>query len=161
MTHLTIAGNTAFPESASLYNRGTLALRNSIIAESIEGADCLTNVVLSENSGNLIEDGTCSPALSGDPLLGEAEGSPAYLPLEASSPAIGAADQAHCADVDQAGTVRPQGEACDIGAIEYAGEVVAVTDTPTPTVTPTQTPTATLTPTATVMPTDTATQTSN
>ena len=56
-------------------------------------------------------------------MLGELvepeDGSPAYFPLLAGSPAIDAADDGYCPATDQIGTVRPQGGGCDIGAIEY------------------------------------------
>ncbi|MEW5956201.1 MAG: choice-of-anchor Q domain-containing protein [Chloroflexota bacterium] len=54
-----------------------------------------------------------------DPLLGGLTGSPAYHPLLVGSPAIDKIPAANCTVVrDQPGTVRPQGAACDIGAIE-------------------------------------------
>ena len=86
LTHVTIAGNTAFAKKASLHNLGTLSLRNSIVADTVTGVDCIAETALSENSGNLIEDGTCSAVLSGNPLLGEATGQPQYLPLQVVKP---------------------------------------------------------------------------
>ena len=57
--------------------------------------------------------------LSGDPLLGGLTGSPAYLPLLDGSPAIGAGYPLYCPANDQAGTARPTGTACDLGAYEH------------------------------------------
>ena len=78
---------------------------------------------LTHAASNLIEDGSCGAEFSGDPMLGDLvqpeDGSPAYYPLQPGSPAIDAASSNHCLDSDQIGTPRPQGDACDIGAIEY------------------------------------------
>ena len=118
LTHVTLTNNTA-SQGGAIYMGASaeVNLRNSIIA----AGDCFGE--LNENIGNLIEDGSCSPAFSGDPMLGElvesADGSPAYFPLLEGSPAIGAADEEYCPDTDQVGTARPQGTACAIGAIEY------------------------------------------
>ena len=100
-----------------------LSLINSIIAGRGENA-CYSIGELKRNISNFIQDGSCSPAFSSDPMLGELiepeDGSPAYFPLLAGSPAIDAADDDYCPETDQIGTVRPQGGGCDIGAIEYA-----------------------------------------
>ena len=95
---------------------------NSIIAGR-GGSTCYSRVELKRNISNFIQDGTCSPAFSGDPKLGELvapeDGSPAYFPLLADSRAIDAADAGYCPATDQIGAARPQGAGCDIGAIEY------------------------------------------
>ena len=95
----------------------TFNLYNSIIAGSPGGGDCVG--ALDQNRGNLIQDGSCSPARSGDPKLDALTGSPAYHPLQNDSPAIGAAASAHCLDDDQLGSPR-DASACDIGAFESA-----------------------------------------
>ncbi len=103
---------------------GRLFLRHSIVARNA-GGDCAVNVsgTLEDSSYNLIGDGSCAGAPV-DPLLGELtqplQGSPAYYPLPPNSPAIDAGDIYLCSQIDQIGTARPQGESCDIGAIEYA-----------------------------------------
>ena len=108
--------------SGAIANAGELSMVNSIIAGRGENA-CYSDSRLRHNINNFIQDGSCSPAFSGDPMLGELvepeDGSPAYFPLLAGSPAIDAADDAYCPETDQIGTARPQGAACDIGAIEY------------------------------------------
>ena len=73
---------------------------------------------MKQNIGNLIEDGSCSPMLSGDPMLAEATDSPGYLDLQAGSPAIAAADARFCPEADQIGRARTIVGRCDIGAIE-------------------------------------------
>ena len=119
--HLTLARNTA-ERGGGIYkaDRAEVNLHNSIVAHN-SGGDCVGE--LAANISSLIQDGSCSPALSGDPMLGalvEPEnGSTAHYPLMADSPAIGAADEEYCPDTDQVGTARPQGSACNIGAIEY------------------------------------------
>ena len=120
------SGNSA-ERGGAVYNHedGELSIVNSIIAGRGEDA-CYSDGKLKRNIRNFIQDGSCSPAFRGDPMLGElvepADGSPAYFPLLAGSPAIDAADvDDHCPATDQIGTVRPQGAGCDIGAIEFVG----------------------------------------
>ena len=104
------------------------SLYNSIIAGKSPG-HCAGP--LNESIGNLIADGSCSPAARGDPLLAEAIGAPIHFPLLDGSPALDAADPRFCPDVDQIGTRRPQGAGCDIGAIESTTATPAATPIPT------------------------------
>jgi predicted outer membrane repeat protein len=72
----------------------TLALRNTIIAGSV-GGDCANKGSITTNSHNLIQDGSCSPLLSGNPNLGPLQnnGGPTQtFALLAGSPAIDAGD---------------------------------------------------------------------
>ncbi len=120
----TFSGNSA-DRGGAIYNgeEGKLRITNSIIAGRGRNA-CYSESRLRHNINNFIQDGSCSPAFKGDPMLGELvepeDGSPAYFPLLAGSPAIDAADDDYCPATDQIGTERPQGAGCDIGAIEYA-----------------------------------------
>ncbi|MGD9100867.1 MAG: choice-of-anchor Q domain-containing protein, partial [Anaerolineae bacterium] len=129
------AGGGIFNDSG-----GTLHLQNTVVANS-SGGDC--DATLSTNTNNLIQDGSCGPALSGDPLLsrlgdyggpltgsgGPSTGSGQALQTFAllpGSPAIDVGDAATCASapvngVDQRGVERPQGAGCDIGAFESQG----------------------------------------
>lgn len=101
-----------------------VSLYNSIIAGSIRGGDCYGK--LNAQSNNLIEDASCFPDLSGDPMLGDLvepeNGSPSYFPLLEGSPAIDAAHEEYCPETDIIGTSRPQGDACDIGTYEFPSE---------------------------------------
>ena len=117
LTHLTLLDNRSLEGGDSLRRSGGhLYLRNSIVADDYASAACVGD--LAQNIGNLIEDGSCSPAISGDPLLDDLSGAPGYHALLDGSPAIGAADPRYCLETDQLGTSRPQGGGCDIGAIE-------------------------------------------
>ena len=117
----TFSGNSA-DKGGAIYNREGLSIINSIIAGG-ENA-CYSESRIRHNINNFIQDGSCSPAFSGDPKLGKLivpeDGSPAYFPLLAGSRAIDAAYDDLCPETDQIGTERPQGAGCDIGAIEYA-----------------------------------------
>jgi CSLREA domain-containing protein len=123
VTHGTLSGNSA-GNGGGIYNNSTLHLRNSLIANSSGGGDCRNYGTLATNANNLIEDGTCSPALSGDPLLsslGDYGGSTQTFALLPGSRAINAGDNATCLTPDQRSVARPQGSACDIGAFESLG----------------------------------------
>ena len=85
---------------------------------------------MNENIGNLIKDGSCAPAASGDPMVAEKTGSPAYYALLDGSPALDAANARFCPEADQIGTPRPQGGGCDIGAFESTTAIPAPTAVP-------------------------------
>ncbi len=130
LTHVTIHGDYTPPArlraDSSYTSAGRLNLRNSIISGmGINSGDCDH---LMQNIGNLIEDGACSPMLSGDPMLTEASDSPAYFDLQAGSPAIKAADARFCADTDQIGRARAIVGRCDIGAIESIPVIQTLSD---------------------------------
>ncbi len=154
---------------SGIANYGILHLYNTIIASGSDGADC--SGTLATNINNLIEDGSCGAAISGDPLLGplvDYGGATFTQALLPGSPAMDAGDNATCLSTDQRGVARPfDGDnngstVCDIGAYEAVTPILATattTPTPTPTVTPTpsNTPTSTVTRTPTATPTITAT----
>ncbi len=102
-------------------NDANFKLRNSLIVGEKspyrkDGSSC--HGPLNENLGNFIEDGSCASMVGDDPRLAEMTGAPAYFALLDGSPALDAADARYCTETDQLGTPRPQGEGCDIGAIE-------------------------------------------
>ena len=125
LAHLTVANNLSKEGGGivALYKNTALNLYNSLLFGN-DGGDCGGQLNL--NSGNLIADGSCDPAISGDPALGalveSEDGSPAYYPLLPDSPAIDSADSEHCAATDQKGAARPHGDGCDIGAVEFSRE---------------------------------------
>jgi hypothetical protein len=105
----------------------TTTMSNNIIANNGTGASqCFSFSTIIDEGYNIVEDGTCISAptsFSGDPLLGSLAdngGSTMTYTLLPGSPAIDAiTDAAACTLVtDQRGIARPQGSACDIGAVE-------------------------------------------
>ena len=161
----TLSGNGATGNGGGIANlTGTLNYANTIIANSTSGGDCYDVATIGTNLNNLVEDNTCTPALSGDPNLGTLTSSPAYFPLNSGSTAIDAGDNTTCAaspvsSASQNGVTRPQGSTCDIGSYEYVPATPTPTDTATETLTPSITPTPTDTATETPTPMDTATET--
>jgi CSLREA domain-containing protein len=141
ITNSTFSGNvtTLYPSDplngGSIYNTGTMNFSNTIIANSEESGDCISQGTIGLNVRNLVEDGDCNPALTGDPLLGPLQdnGGPTWThALTAPSPAVDGGDDAACAappinNLDQRGVTRPldgNGDGsprCDIGAYEYDG----------------------------------------
>ena len=150
VTNSTFVANTGdfFGSAIRTYITGYLILRNSLLSDNIGSYACYTHVRELSQSNNYIDDGTCNATYSsgdGSINLGALTGSPAYYPLLDNSIAIDAANGEYCPATDQAGTARPIGNRCDIGAHESS----SLAPSPTPTKTSTPTPTGTLTATAT------------
>ncbi|MGB1252672.1 MAG: choice-of-anchor Q domain-containing protein [Candidatus Promineifilaceae bacterium] len=129
-----------------IYNRGTINVTNSIVADNENGSDCHTipNIAVTVFRHSLVEGGDCGVQtnvdgnLTGDPNLGALQTStnlygvtfqstPVHV-LLAGSIAIDAGDDATCEATDQRGAVRPVGEHCDMGA--YEGESLALPSCP-------------------------------
>jgi len=125
LTNSTLSENRGY-SGGGIYNRSgaTINLTNIIIANSIldgPGNDCANYGTIGTNISNLVEDGSCSAALNGDPLLGNLtdNGGPTEThALLFGSPAIDAANTIAWLSTDQRGVSRPQGAAYDIGAYE-------------------------------------------
>lgn len=125
MTNCTVSGNIA-TSGGGIRNEGTLHLISTIIANSVSGEDCFNNGTLGTNSNNLVEDGSCSPDLSGDPKLGPLQdngGKTSTMALLTDSSAIdvipiGTNGCGTTIVTDQRGVTRPQESKCDIGAFE-------------------------------------------
>ena len=130
LNNATITNNQSIDRGAGIASDGTVKLSNSILARN-HGFDCAA--ILQSHGHNLIGDisGCTFTAAPGD-LAGDADSpldpqigplampggaTPSHTPL-AASPAINAGDTATCAPFDQRHLARPQGSACDIGAVE-------------------------------------------
>jgi len=133
----TVSGNSG--GGIGIY-AGTVTLQGSIVAKQASSGDCLNlHGTLVSQGYNLDSDHSCNltqptdqPGV--DPLLGPLQDNggptPTMMPL-AGSPAIDAIPRAACAvTTDERGVARPQGGACDSGAVE-------VQDTTPPVITPT------------------------
>ena len=118
LTHVTMLDNAGW--GAGLYieknNQGPVRMFNSVIVGRGGIAHCQAR--LAQNVGNFIDDGTCSPRLSGDAMLEALDDSRDYISPMPGSPLIRAADPRFCFATDQIGNARAISGSCDIGAIE-------------------------------------------
>ena len=104
-----------------------VVVQNTLVANSVAGTDCVASLSFDTNMNNLIEDGSCSPTVTGDPQLGPLDYNGGktltHFPMQ-GSPAIDAGNNPICQTDDQRGITRPfDGDStppatCDIGAIE-------------------------------------------
>jgi hypothetical protein len=131
MVNCTISNNTTQGEAGGVYVKGALDVVNTLIANNTgAGGNCVVagldeygvEGTLGTNTNNLVEDSTCSPETSGDPMLGplaDNGGDTKTHALLPGSPAIDVIPVGECpVGTDQRGYSRPQGAACDIGAFE-------------------------------------------
>jgi CSLREA domain-containing protein len=135
VSNSTFSGNSANEGGGGIRNdRGKVALKNTIVANSTNGKNCAKNKGEITDGGYNIEDGTsCSfraanhSLRSTNPKLASSlanNGGPTKtIALLTGSPAINAIPQATngCGTqirTDQRGVSRPQGNRCDIGAFE-------------------------------------------
>lgn len=126
--------NNSGSSGGGIFSSGTLNIANSIVANSMNGADCVNTGTIGINIQNLIEDNTCSPAYSGDPLLGTLADNGGttltHLPMIGSS-VVDMGDDSICVEIgslDQRGYTRVNidgngdggidGDHCDIGSVE-------------------------------------------
>lgn len=132
LTNVTLRNNLAEAGASEIDNCGnppfcngtpqTITLRNSIVA----GAATNCAGPITSGGYNLDSGKSCAFAATGDlvdkdPLLGPLadNGGPTFThAVLDGSPVIDEGDPATCPPVDQRGVLRPQGEACDIGAYE-------------------------------------------
>ncbi len=143
VTNGTFSGSRA-SRGGGLFSRGTLLLRNTILANSVGGVDCVATGALDPASThNLIQasDGCGTPVTGADPRLGAlgAYNGPTWtFPLHAGSPAINLGDNAAARDEfdqplqwDQRGNGDPRvvGGFTDIGAFEHQSVPVLTVDT--------------------------------
>ncbi|MBI1763870.1 MAG: right-handed parallel beta-helix repeat-containing protein, partial [Acidobacteria bacterium] len=135
VTNSTFSGNSLADlnfTGGGILNDSTLNFANTIIANSSRGVDCANLGTIGTNKNNLVMDGSCSPALSGDPKLGPLQnnGGPTQtMALLPGSPAIDLGDNCVVQNpgclstpltTDQrgAGFPRKVGSVVDIGAFE-------------------------------------------
>ncbi|MCB0201837.1 MAG: hypothetical protein H6649_15190 [Caldilineae bacterium] len=121
----TFYGNDASYGSNITAYGATTRLMNTIVAHAmLTGANCAG--AITDGGGNLsYPDATC-PGINADPFLGPLQdnGGPTWtMRLGSGSAALDTGNDAICAappvnNLDQRGVTRPQGEHCDIGAIE-------------------------------------------
>jgi predicted outer membrane repeat protein len=116
----TFVQNTARYGGAIFVFNGSVTLQNTIVANSLSGANCFSVTSL---GNNLSSDNSCGGGsgdlLNADPLLGPLannDGPTSTHALLAGSPAADAGNTATCAATDQRGIARPQGSACDMCA---------------------------------------------
>jgi predicted outer membrane repeat protein len=124
VSNSTFSYNSSLTGSAILNVFGTTVLKNTILANSRMGRNCVG--IIKDGGGNLTYPDTTCPGINESPLLGPLQdngGSTLTLALGAGSAAIDAGNDAICAaapvnNLDQRGIARPQGAHCDIGAVE-------------------------------------------
>ena len=116
LKNVTVSNNT----QPGVHNAsGTVTLVNTIVDQSCNGT-------LTSNGHNLETGTTCHLNASGDitntnPLLGLLQNNGGPTPsrtIFANGPEIDRGDNGQCPSTDQRGLPRPQGDFCDIGAIE-------------------------------------------
>jgi len=141
LTFTTLSGNSA-PNGGGIFNyggptNGSTTVKNVIIANSPRGGNCyVPQGTITSQGYNLSDDSSCSSFFTQtdinniparlDPTGLQNEGGPTQtIALLATSPAVDAIPTGSCTDVnlnsvtiDQRGRQRPQGSACDIGALE-------------------------------------------
>ena len=128
----TIADNTAAGDGAQLATQRSVVVERTVLA----GGDPVCHVAgqgsIDSQDHNLASDATCeldqaSDQVAVEPLLGElgdhGGDTEVRLPAE-DSPLIDAGGDGCDGETDQRGIERPQGEACDIGAVEVVAEAV-------------------------------------
>ena len=142
VTASTLAGNSANNDGGGIYNEedntideeARIIVKNSIVAESLNGNDCYNEAEFTTLGANISSDASCPDfSLSEtDPQLDpegprDHDGPTSVIEIMPGSPALDAAID--CSNLegseittDQIGVPRPQGDACDIGAYESGFE---------------------------------------
>jgi hypothetical protein len=133
LTNVTIISNSTDPEGAAVLDQaldGTVILQNTILAGDPTGDDCINNdgIITSIGFNLASSDNSCNIYLfratdlrNIDPLLGPLADNGGFTLTHLPQPGSPAIDAGEClAEVpsDQRGVARPQGAACDIGAVE-------------------------------------------
>ncbi|MBE7529962.1 MAG: hypothetical protein HS099_09555 [Ardenticatenaceae bacterium] len=134
LRHVTIASNQTavgsnVPGGVRLALGVSASLVNTIITANGGSSQCYSNAAFTSLGGNLSSDSSCGLTHSSDQpdtdaLLGPLQnngGNTFTHALLSGSPAMDAANGAHCLPTDQRGVARPAGAACDSGAYEADG----------------------------------------
>jgi len=145
VTNGTISGNSA-GYAGGIFNNGTATLRNTLVANSTSGGECIDNGIFDADTYSIDSDGSCGGATtktSAQINLGPlaSNGGPTWtMALGAGSAAIGAGNNAYATGLlyDQRGLGfdRISGGTVDVGAFEvqmydFAGFFQPVDNLPT------------------------------
>ena len=123
----TLVDNGAISTGSAINNHtsSTLHMSNNLIVGTLsppyDAPDCQNIGTLATNTNNWIEDNSCSPAFSGNPLLSPLTDNGGRTPTampRLDSPAVNAGNCSSGPATDQRGQPRPQNNTCDIGAVE-------------------------------------------
>jgi len=119
LTNVTFTGNSATSNGGGIYrSSGTVTVKNTIVANSRSGANCAGVVI--DSGFNLATDTSCGVNYVRDILLGALADNGGPTLTHMPQPGSWAIDHgADCPELDQRGIGRPQGPACDIGAVEF------------------------------------------
>jgi CSLREA domain-containing protein len=126
LTNVTFMENSAPDGGASIYSfgSGSLTLVNTIVADSLLSDNCGPDPLQFTGGFNLSSDGSCDFGAGHDnvdPLLGSLRnnGGPTLTHMpRPGSPAIDGGTNTGCPATGQRGEPRPQGAACEVGAVE-------------------------------------------
>lgn len=136
LTNVTLSGNNGLSGGALHYDGGApndrLTLYNTVVANSPSGNNCFSEPgslqPITSAGFNLSDDTSCILNQPGDRIVTDAllgplapNGGPTLTHLpQANSPAVNAGQciPGQSQPLDQRGVARPQGPACDIGAVE-------------------------------------------
>ncbi len=134
LTNSTVVSNTATSYGGGI-SGGGIVLANTIVSNNSAPTNPDIDGGISSLGNNLIGNPAGAGVLAAndlrniDPKLGALQdngGAALSIALQAGSPAIDAGNPATCTTVDQRSITRPQGIACDIGALETAAVTSAV-----------------------------------
>jgi hypothetical protein len=128
LTNVTLTRNAAPFFAGGIANRsGVITLKNTLLADNLNpDTNNKTNCykLIASNSFSLSDDGTCGFGSGRDnvnvslgPLANNGGSTQTHL-LQQNSPAIDNGTGSGCPQIDQRGVTRPQGQACDVGAVE-------------------------------------------
>jgi len=138
LSNSTLSGNSATAgNGGGLRNTSTSNLANNIIANSLNGGDVKNTSTINQTAPNLVEDGTLSGAITGDPSLGALQnnggttsthallsgsiaidkGDSTLLPAD-SRDLDGDSNTTEPLPLDQRGYTRVIGSQVDLGAVE-------------------------------------------